>query len=70
MGIIAILSFFVIMLGALFIDGGFAGSALGVAALLASLGVATVGLIGLYNFMRHEEMPGTFHPRTHDPHST
>ena len=70
MGIIAILSFFVILFGALFIDGGMLSGPLSIAALLPGLGVAMVGLVGIYNFIKHEELPGTFHPRTHVPHST
>jgi hypothetical protein len=69
MGIVAILSFFLIMFSAVFIDGGFASSALGVFALLASLGIAGVGLTGLFNFIKHQELPDTFHPRPHDPHT-
>jgi hypothetical protein len=69
MGIVAILSFFLIMFTAIFIDGGFASSTLGVLALLASIGIAMVGLTGLFHFIKHQELPDTFHPRPHDPRS-
>lgn len=69
MGIVSILSFYVIMMAAVFIDGGVASGRLGVAALLVSLGVAAIGLVGLFNLIRHDEMPETFHPRTHQPHT-
>ena len=45
MGIVAILSFFLVMMTAVLIDGGFASGALGISALLVSLGVAIVGLV-------------------------
>ena len=46
---------------------GFASSWLGVLALIASIGVAAVGMAGLYNYLRHEELPKTFHPKHHVP---
>jgi hypothetical protein len=70
MGLIAILSFFIILFGTLFVGGGFAGGAIGVFALLASIGVAAIGLTGLYNFIKHDEMPDTGHAPPHRvPHA-
>jgi hypothetical protein len=63
MALVAILTFFVLLTGTVFVAGGFASSALGVVALLLSAGVAAVGMGGLYNFIKHDEMPDTAKPR-------
>jgi hypothetical protein len=70
MGIVAILSFFLILFVAIFIDGGFLEHPAVLFVLLAGFGVAAIGLGGLFNFIKHDELPSTFHPRKHDPHST
>jgi hypothetical protein len=69
MGIIAILSFFIILSGAVLVLGGFASSVLGALALVVGLGIAIVAIVGMYNFIKHDEMPDSFQPRHHDPHA-
>jgi hypothetical protein len=67
MAIVAILGFFLIMVSALFVAGGFASSALGFIALAVTLTIALIALVGLFTFIRHDELPRTFNPREHHP---